>query len=344
MKKNRASLVILAVLAFFVSCPCSAAEQPEEPSSPLPVKVLLLPKFEVGELCGDDPGEAQYYFEHYLAGGEAYDVPNSSCALYYKDGVALCLLGMGKVSAALNTAAVLSDSRFDFSQAYIISTGCCGSAYGSTVMGDVFIISTVVDYDLGHHMDAREIEDPDGTTWFHDVNYDSYAVVRLDPELTDRVYALVKETPLHTTEVTRAYMLAVFNGEDWAGRDPQVLRGTSVTADNYWKGIYGHENALLMAETYQCTDPYTATEMEDVAVARAVRQMGLLDRLIIIRDSVNMDVYMPGVTPESFWSGDEPHTLRGDDNVESADIFFTAMKNNFDVGRIITDRILEGRF
>ena len=99
-----------------------------------------------------------------------------------------------------------------------------------------------------------------------------------------------------------------------------------------------------MAETYQCTDPYTATEMEDVAVARAVRQMGLLDRLIIIRDSVNMDVYMPGVTPESFWSGDEPHTLRGDDNVESADIFFTAMKNNFDIGRIITDRILEGRF
>ena len=34
--------------------------------------------------------------------------------------------------------AVLSDARFDFSDAYIISTGCAGSAMESTVMGDIF--------------------------------------------------------------------------------------------------------------------------------------------------------------------------------------------------------------
>ena len=50
--------------------------------------------------------------------------------LYVKDGVALYMLGMGKVNAALSTRAVLSDERFDFSQACIISTGCAGSAAG----------------------------------------------------------------------------------------------------------------------------------------------------------------------------------------------------------------------
>ena len=51
------------------------------------------------------------------------------------DGVALCVLGMGKVNAALTTMAVLSDGRFDYSQAYILSTGCAGSAAETTVMG-----------------------------------------------------------------------------------------------------------------------------------------------------------------------------------------------------------------
>ena len=51
------------------------------------------------------------------------------------DGVAFCVLGMGKVNAALTTMAVLSDGRFDYSQAYILSTGCAGSTAETTVMG-----------------------------------------------------------------------------------------------------------------------------------------------------------------------------------------------------------------
>ena len=45
-----------------------------------------------------------------------------------KDGVALYVTGMGKVNSALSLQAVLNDDRFDFSNAYIISTGCAGSA------------------------------------------------------------------------------------------------------------------------------------------------------------------------------------------------------------------------
>ena len=56
----------------------------------------------------------------------------------------MCVLGMGKINAALGTMAILSDSRFDFSEAFIISTGCAGSSSGNTVMGDVFLIESVL--------------------------------------------------------------------------------------------------------------------------------------------------------------------------------------------------------
>lgn len=333
--------LLFTVLAFVLIAAGAAAVAEE---AALPVKVLLLPKFEIGEMTGDFPGEAQYYYEQYLTGAEEYDVPHGSGKLYYKDGVVLCVLGMGKINAALGAMAILSDARFDFSEAYIISTGCAGSSAGNTVMGDVFLITSAVDYDLGHHADARELSDPEGTAWFHDADFDDAAVVFLNPELMEKTYALVKDTPVETTFVTRNYMRAAFNGADWAVRDPQVLRGTAVTSDNYWKGQYGHLNALRMAEVYQCPDPYAITEMEEVAVARAVERMGMLDRLIIIRDSVNMDVFMLGATPESLWGNAEATTLASEENVEAADIFMTAMKNNFNVGRIIIDQILAGQF
>ncbi len=343
MKKVIAACLFLAMACAFAFSP---AEQPAGAAMPLQVKVLLLPKFEVGEMSGDFPGEAQHYYEQYLTGAEEYIVPNSAGALkmYYRDGVALCVLGMGKVGAALGTMAVLSDSRFDYSMARIISTGCAGSAAGTTVMGDVFLITSVVDYDLGHHADSREIADPEGTAWFHDSDFDSAAVVFLDRDLTDKAWALVKDTPVATTERTRDFMRHSFGGAEWAVRDPKVLRGTAVTGDNYWKGVHGHENALLMAATYACPDPYAVTEMEDVAVARAAERMGMLDRLIVIRGSVNMDVFMQGATPESLWGSADAQTLAAEDSAEAADIFETAMKNIFDVGRIVVDRILDGRF
>ncbi len=251
---------------------------------------------------------------------------------------------MGKVNAAISTMALLSDARFDYSEAYIISVGCAGSCAENTVMGDVILASAAVDYDLGHHADAREISDPEGTTWFHDADFDGAAVVRLNPELVEKVYALVKDVPLETTEVTRKFMQAAFNGADWAVRDPRVLRGTTITGDNYWKGRYDHLNALLMAEVYQCPDPYATTEMEDVAIARTLERMGMLDRLIIIRDSTDMDVLTPGLTPEVLWGNAEGTALATEYNIEAADIFVTAMKNNFNVDRTIIDRILTGQF
>ncbi len=323
----------------FPDVPGEAAEDEK-----IKISVLILPKFETGEMKGDLPGEAQFYYEAYLDGGEEYDVPGAapSSKLYVKDGIALCLTGMGKVNGALTTAAVLSDERFDFSDAYIISTGCAGAAMGYGVMGDVFVVTAMCDFDLGHHADPREMQDSGRETWFHATDYDEAACVRINEDLAGRVYDLVKDIPLETTELTRGNMDSAFDGAEWAVRDPAVLRGTAVTGDNYWKGGYDHRNALLIVETYGCPDPFAVTEMEDVAVGLAVKRQGMLDRLIVLRGAVNMDVFMNGAAPEDLWDDYYDSSISTTDDAESADIFETAMKNNFDVGSVIIEAVLHG--
>ncbi len=311
-----------------------------------PVRVLILPKFEIGAMAGDFPGEAQYFYEEYLIGCDTYVVNGcpDAIGLYYKDGVALCLVGQGKVTAALNTAAVLSDTRFDFSNAYILSVGCGGVAEGYGVMGDVCVISAAVDFDLGHRADPREMSIGTETTWFHDESFDDSAVIRLDQGLTDHVYSLVKDVSLQTTDQTVRFLRREYPDEAWADRQPQVMRGTSVTGDNFWKGRYDHQNALLIANTYGCRDPYAITEMEDVAVGQAVKCFGMLDRLIILRTGVNMDVFPNGVTPEMLWGPQSDDHLASEDSMESVDIFETAMNNCLSVGKVFVDAVLNGTF
>ena len=334
----------LLALLFALVLTAAAAFALAEGTSPIVIKALILPKFESGEMAGDFPGEAQYYYEGYCMGGEEYDIVGGfeGNTLYVKDGIALYVTGMGKVNTALSLQAVLMDNRFDFSNAYIISTGCAGSAIEYGVMGDVFVITATVDFDLGHHADPRELADANGTTWYHDASYDSASYKILNQELCDKVYNLVKDVKIETTEKTRAFMAAAFDNAEWATRDPMVLRGTTVTGDNYWKGEHDHMNALLMNETYGCPDPYALTEMEDNALAVVLDRLGMLDRYIIIRDSVNTDAFMNGASPESLWDPNFVDSLASDESVESADIFATAMENNFKVGKVVIDAIING--
>ena len=338
-----AALAVLVIGAVAGVCASAGGFGRRKQQDKVQIKVLILPKFEIGEMTGDTAGEAQYYYEAYVDGGDEYaiaGVPESS-RLYVRDGIALYLTGMGKVDSSLNTAMLLSDERFDFANAYVLSTGCAGSAVGYGIMGDVFVLSATVDYDLGHHADPRDLKVMTDVTWFHEKDHDSISVVKLNPDLTGRVYELVKNVQLESTEKTRKFLAETFAGEAWANREPRVLRGTGVTGDNFWKGWYDHKNALKKVEAYECEDPFATTEMEDMAVVKTLQRFGLLDRSIVLRDSVNVDIFMNGDYPERIWdSSFEKRTY--DDQGETLDIFDTAMQNNFKVGKIIIDAILGG--
>ncbi len=337
--KRIIAFVLLAVMLTLCVSGCAPTEKNQEK-----IKVLILPKFEVGEMSGDAPGEAQYYYDEYCANGEEYEIVGGckNSKLYVKNGVALYVTGMGKVNASLSVCALLSDSRFDFSDSYVISTGCAGAAYEYGVMGDVYVITACVDYDLGHHVDVRDMAEQSKheATWYRDGSYDDSSCKILNPLLVQKVYDTVKDVELSTTEKTRKAMASAFNNEEWAIRDPKVLKGTSVTSDTYWKGIHGHNNAEFIVETYGCPDPFAASEMEDIGIAIALERANMLDRYIILRDAVNMDVFMNGDTPDSLWDPDSIEDIASETNAETADIFNTARENNFLVGKRIIDAIL----
>ena len=69
-----------------------------------------------------------------------------------------------------------------------------------------------------------------------------------------------------------------------------------------------------------------------------------MDRVIVLRVSVNMDVFVNGATPERLWDPEYDSSLKDEDSPEAADIFETAMKNNFTVGSAVIDAILAGNF
>ena len=134
--------------------------------------------------------------------------------------MALYVTGMGKVNAATSLTSILNDSRFDFSDTYIISVGCAGSAIEYGTMGDVFIITSAVDYDLGHKADVREMTNSDSeTTWYHDASYDGSAFKHLNTALTDQVYEVTKDVKLETTDQTRKFMKDEFDKVD-----PEIAR------------------------------------------------------------------------------------------------------------------------
>jgi purine nucleoside permease len=293
----------------------------------IPVKVLILPKFEIGEEFGDTAGEAQYYFEHYFRDAAKYTVKGVPRSLYVnRDGVAGIVTEMGKAQTSSTLTAVLSDTRFDFSKAYIISTGCAGSPPERTVLGDVVLGYEIVDRDLGHHLEKEDIEAGD-PLFIRDNDYDTPGYTKLNSGLVEWAYNLTRDISLGDTERSRT--VASLYGQDV--RPPRVLLGTVLTSDNFGSGREGQRISELVVESYKTKYPYTIAEMEDAALGVVVKRFGMLDRFLVIRDSVNFDAPVPGTKIVDVFKTDWG-------------IFPVARKNNFLVGQKIIDSLIAEKF
>lgn len=339
MKRKLASLTALIMAAVLLLCGCAKNQN----GKALEIKVLLLPHFEVDDISGDFPGEAQLFYEKYLAGAEEYSLRDGRTLYYNPDNrVAMCITGSGKVNCAEVLTTILTDSRFDSSGSYIFGVGCAGGAKGYSTLGDVCIATAVCDNELGHTADIRDLTVESNTRlWYHDTSYDDVSFKELDRDLVEKLYALVKDVELETTEISRDAMLRNFPGEEWATRDPQVILGVNLSGDNYWKGENNHQRALDIVDYYFPGEHYAMTEMEDVAIAGVADMFGMLDRCVFIRVNVNPDVFLFDATPESQWGSEfNFNTTVGEENKETLDIFEPAMRNLIAVGGMITDWLI----
>ena len=170
-----------------------------------------------------------------------------------------------------------------------------------------------------------------------------YSVEALNADLYDKVYSLIRDCPLRTTEATKRVLADNFPDEEWAAREPLVMKGTALSSDSYWKGSGAHDNAGFIAEYYECPDPYAVTEMEEIGIMNAAECFGLKDRVVSLRVIVNMDTFLEGEGPEMLWlDGTYFSDQVTETNSETVDIFGPGMENLFDTGRIVIDAALAG--
>ena len=341
--------------------PLSEAEKAHRPSGQNPagggqaadkpaLRVLIIPKFEIDEMSGDYPGEAQPFYERYFASCQETGIPNAPPTAHFyfnpESSAGLLVTGASKTSAALSIMALLASGNYDLSDTYIVSVGCAGGSVGKSTLGDVILVTSACDYDLGHHVDTHEHSRKDSrVTWFPDDSFTETGYRQLNAALCDKVYEMIRNCPLRTTEQSKTVMAQNFPSYTDEEILPSVKKGAALTGDNYWKGLYGHETANFIAEYYGCPDPYRATEMEEIAVANTADCFGLLDRMISLRVIVNMDVFMNGDTPESIWGERRSFSERVEStNEETLDIFEPGMYNLLDASAIVIDAILAGTF
>lgn len=334
-----AMIVLLIMFAALTACTGSAKKTA--------LRAIIIPKFEVGEMEGDFPGEAQLFYEHYCSGCEETEIPNMPPTGHFyinkESGVGILVTGSGKTAAGLSLMALLSSDLYDYSDAYIVSVGCGGGSAAYCMLGDVILNTAACDYDLGHHVDTHEKKTSGSRVmWFPDEGFSDYEFKLFNKDLCDQVFGLIRDCPLQTTEMAKTVMAENFEARDESDLIPAVRKGTALTGDNYWKGIYGHVTADYITNYYKCPDPYAVTEMEEIAIANTADCFGMLDRTISLRAIVNMDVFLNGETPESTWGEYDRFSNKiKEENSETLDIFEPAMHNLFDTASIVIDRILE---
>lgn len=280
-------------------------------ASPMPVKVVIVTLFEPGEDTGDRPGEYQFWVEREHL-DRKLEIPGTYRPLRYRDdGVLAVCTGGGIARTAAVIAALARDPRFDFRKAYWITAGIAGIDPADGTLGSAAWAEYIVDGDLAHEIDPREIP-ADWTTGYVPLSQSKPyeqpkknrlgdVVFRLNPGLVDWAYRLTRDTPLMETEIMIQNRNR-YTQHPKARQSPSVMKGDNLAASTFWHGRL--MNQWANDWTRYWTDGkgnYVTTAMEESGTLQALTflgQAGCVDtnRVLVLRTASNFDMQPPGKT------------------------------------------------
>ena len=308
--KNRLSHFVCLVACCFALLLLSAqlAAQAAPSAKPIPIKVVVVAMFEVGEDTGDVPGEYQLWVER-----EHLDEIISVAAAYHhvrlnKDGVLGILTGMGTAKAAASVMAVGLDPRFDFSHAYWIVAGIGGGDPADVSLGSAVWAEHVIDGDLAYELDARQIPADwptgyvplrRGAPYEPPARPESGELYTLNPALVSWALRLTQDTPLADSADLRKARER-FAGFPNALKPPFVTKGDDVSSSTFWHGSKMDEWANAWTRYFtNGKGNYMVCGMEDTGTLQALTflaQAGRLDlqRVLVLRAVSNYDQEPPG--------------------------------------------------
>jgi purine nucleoside permease len=292
---------------------------------PLAPKVVVVTMFEPDPSLapGGVPGELRRW-----AGREHLDriwpLPAAAHdARSNADGSILAILtGVGNTNAAASVTALGLDSRFDLRRSYWLVAGIAGGDPADVSLGSAVWTDYVVDGDLAHQIDPREMPAGWPTGYFplganrpYETPLpkqpgDACMVYTLDPGLLRWAYQLTRETALPDSDRMRKRR-ARYQDTPNARRAPFVATGANLSASNYWTGRLLNEWANAWVRYYTGgRGNYVTSAMEDSGTLRALTNLqraGRVDfhRVLVLRTVSDFDMPWPGGTAYEGFRGDE---------------------------------------
>jgi len=331
-----------AVLSLLCCLPVGALGAAGPP--PIPIKVVIVAMYEAGEDTGDTPGEYQYWVERkHLDRVLPLDAGYHHLRMN-EQGVLAVLTGVGTAKAASTIMALGLDPRFDLTHAYWLVAGIAGGDPADVSLGSAVWAHWVVDGDIAHEIDAREIPSSWPTGYVplrKSVPYEEPAtppdgqVYELNPSLVDWAYRLTKDVPLPDTEAMRAKR-SHFE-QTPAQRPPFVTKGDDLCASTFWHGKKMDEWANAWVRYYTGgTGNFVVSGMEDTGTLQSLTFLARagkadLKRVLVLRTVSNHDQPPQGVTASESLA---------EQKVGRYGAYLPALEAAYAVGRPVVDAIV----
>jgi len=302
--------IFLRVCALVCALAVSVAVQAQtKPVKPLPVRVVVVTTFELGEDSGDKPGEFQAWVER-LPLPQKIAFPQGYRALRYnaEKQVLGIVTGEGSLRAAASIMALGMDPRFDLSKAYWVIPAIAGIDPTVASVGSAAWAEWVIDRDLSFEIDARDIPSdwstgriPLGRSKPFEqpapelARFGGVSGYHLNAGLVNWAFALTKDIKLEDTpslQANRARYPAYPNGQ----KPPFVLKGDETAASAWWMGE--HMNAQAQQWVSYWTGGKgvsTTTAMEDCGILQSLSFLAQakrvqIERVLVLRTAANYTV------------------------------------------------------
>jgi purine nucleoside permease len=324
MSKKLAVLNLFVLTLFLLitsNCQAPNTKQAQEAQKAIPIKVVVISMFEIGEDTGDRPGEFQYWVER-LPLNETIPFPQGYKDLRYnaEKGILGICTGMGIARATASVMALGLDERFDLSKAYFMVAGIAGVDPEDASTGSAAWAQWLIDGDLSHEIDPREIPADWETGYLPLRKKEPYElplketnegeVYKLNEGLVQWAYDLTKDTELMDTQDIQN-MRAQYVNYPNAQQAPKVMIGDQLAASTYWHGKLLNEWANKWVKYWTGGEGnFVTSAMEDTGTMQALKFLdnaGKVDseRYLVLRTASNFTMQYEGISAAQSLSGEK---------------------------------------
>ena len=346
--KNLLLICLLLLVAACGNAPSNELTLPTETATPSPekVKMVVVTMFEIGEDTGDQAAEFQLWYERRELQDNLYPFGGHHDLAFDPDtGLLVIVTGIGTAKAAASTMMLGMDPRFDLTQAYWLVAGISGFDPADASLGSAAWAEYLVDGDLSHEIDAREM--PDDWPYGYIARYTNEPfdpdkpeptgeMFRLNPELTEWAFQLTKEVVLPDPEELK-HTRELYTEHPNAQRPPFVLKGDNLAALTFWHGEILNNWANDWVDYWSNGEGnFVSSAMEETGTMQSMEYLDNIgkvdrDRVMVLRTASNYTMPPPGITAAE-------NLLAENEGYAGLD---AALESAYILGSIIVDDILD---